>query len=229
MIKISNADIGYGEVLLKKINLSFDSGQLIMLCGENGTGKSTFIESITGKTPLLSGAIYFNGEAVKNAERSGLVSICYPLISTYGNLTFFDLVLQGRSRFTGIFDKPSSDDLQIVDKHMTDLGIDHLKHQLMTKASDGERQKALLARALSSETPVILLDEPTAFLDYPSKKNLMRILKTTVSENNRLVIFTSHDLELCRPFVDEIALIHNKSILSSNNSTFNQAWAQFIQ
>ncbi|MBO7645825.1 MAG: ABC transporter ATP-binding protein, partial [Prevotella sp.] len=121
--------------------------------------------------------------------------------------TMRDVVAMGRMPYTGFFGKLSSEDNRIVDEAMKTLGIEQFANQQINTLSDGERQKAMIAKALAQHTPYILLDEPTAFLDYPSKVSTMQILRNLVQEHNKAILISTHDLDVALRYCDKVWLM----------------------
>ena len=180
--------LAYGKKVVAHIDdVELLPGQLVCLVGRNGTGKSTLIRHIL-KTTDLTGKI-----AVVLTDRI--------------DMTMRDVVAMGRMPYTGFFGKLSSEDNRIVDEAMKTLGIEQFANQQINTLSDGERQKAMIAKALAQHTPYILLDEPTAFLDYPSKVSTMQILRNLVQEHNKAILISTHDLDVALRYCDKVWLM----------------------
>jgi len=225
MITFNKVNIGYKQVLIKDVNIQLIPGEFLLLCGRNGAGKSTLLETIIGNLSPISGTINTDSDL----PLSSISSICYPSINTYGNTTFLDIVAQGRMRFTNYFDRCKPEDILIINKAMEALGILEFSHKLLKEVSDGERQKALIARALASEASIILLDEPTAFLDYPSKVKLLRLLANLAQTEQKLIIMSSHDIDLAQKQVHGTLLIDNKHLIRNEAPNFKEAFERFLE
>ena len=183
--------LAYGKKVVAHIDdVELLPGQLVCLVGRNGTGKSTLIRHIL-KTTDLTGKI-----AVVLTDRIDI-----------DRMTMRDVVAMGRMPYTGFFGKLSSEDNRIVDEAMKTLGIEQFANQQINTLSDGERQKAMIAKALAQHTPYILLDEPTAFLDYPSKVSTMQILRNLVQEHNKAILISTHDLDVALRYCDKVWLM----------------------
>ena len=183
--------LAYGKKVVAHIDdVELLPGQLVCLVGRNGTGKSTLIRHIL-KTTDLTGKI-----AVVLTDRIDI-----------DRMTMRDVVAMGRMPYTGFFGKLSSEDNRIVDEAMKTLGIEQFANQQINTLSDGERQKAMIAKALAQQTPYILLDEPTAFLDYPSKVSTMQILRNLVHEHNKAILISTHDLDVALRYCDKVWLM----------------------
>ena len=183
--------LAYGKKMVAHIDdVELLPGQLVCLVGRNGTGKSTLIRHIL-KTTDLTGKI-----AVVLTDRIDI-----------DRMTMRDVVAMGRMPYTGFFGKLSSEDNRIVDEAMKTLGIEQFANQQINTLSDGERQKAMIAKALAQQTPYILLDEPTAFLDYPSKVSTMQILRNLVHDHNKAILISTHDLDVALRYCDKVWLM----------------------
>lgn len=190
-MNITNLTLAYGKKVVAHIDdVELLPGQLVCLVGRNGTGKSTLIRHIL-KTTDLTGKI-----AVVLTDRIDI-----------DRMTMRDVVAMGRMPYTGFFGKLNSEDNRIVDEAMKTLGIEQFANQQINTLSDGERQKAMIAKALAQQTPYILLDEPTAFLDYPSKVSTMQILRNLVQEHNKAILISTHDLDVALRYCDKVWLM----------------------
>ena len=212
MINIESLSIGYKKhTIINNINLEANVGNLICIIGSNGTGKTTFLNTIAGIIPALSGKIFYNNQDFTNIsliEKSKLISYVSSRQEYLSNFNVFDLVSLGRSPYTNIFDKKSNSDKEIIDNAIVEFHLEDIKHKLLYKISDGERQRAMICRAIVQETPVILLDEPTSFLDYHAKRELLINLSQLAHQKNKCIIFSCHDIELALKFSDIIWLFN---------------------
>jgi iron complex transport system ATP-binding protein len=216
LIQIKSLEIGYRNKagaslrLLPPINLLLHAGDFIALMGPNGAGKSTLIRTIAGMHPALAGSILFQNisiDALDKREQSRLVGIVLTDRIEDFFLTVYDVVSMGRYPYTGFWGKLSPDDHQSVLKSLKMVGITSLADRTMISLSDGERQKVMIAKALAQDTPVILLDEPAAYLDYPSKIELMHLLQQLAHDDGKTILFSSHDLDLALNSADRLWLI----------------------
>jgi len=216
---INNLNVGYSsKILLSNLNLSANKGELISLIGMNGTGKSTFLKTLMKLLPAAVGEIslfeknisqYSRKEWAKNLS---FVSTELPAVNF---LKVYEVVAAGRFPHTNHFGNLSETDKFFIDKALITTKITHLKYRNFNEISDGEKQKTLIARTLAQNTPFILLDEPTAFLDIVSKFDILLILKQLTNQENKTVIFSSHDLSVVLQIADKIWLIHNNTILEA--------------
>lgn len=200
MIDIRAGKIGYKNVLLEIQNLHLPSGSIHALIGANGAGKSTLLNTLTGKTKLLEGEISIaerNLSTVSERERSRLIAFVESSFSGVEYLRLEDYVLLGRSPYTDAFGRNTKEDKRIANDAISLFGLDDYRNTDTSELSDGERQLAAIARAITQDTPVILLDEPTAFLDYGNRKTLISELNKITSEKNKCILFSTHDIDLC--------------------------------
>jgi iron complex transport system ATP-binding protein len=200
MISIQNGHIGYNEPILSIELLEIEKGTLTALVGKNGSGKSTLLKTLCGMIPALGGNVLVGGKqisACSEKERSRLVAFVGSSQSVIPYLSVKDFVLLGRSPYTGLLGRYREEDREVVCRMLALFHLEHLKEREFSELSDGERQLAAFARAFTQETPVILMDEPTAFLDYGNKRSLLKILKKVTEDLGKSVILSTHDLDLC--------------------------------
>lgn len=218
-IEIKELSIGYlskknRKTVAENINSTIFSGELTCLLGANGIGKSTLMRTITAFQPKLSGNIYIQGKEIEDyteKELATLVSVVLTEKFDIKNMTARELIGLGRSPYTGFWGKLSDDDHKIVDKAISLVKIDNLASRMIHTLSDGERQKVMIAKALAQETPIILLDEPTAFLDFPSKVEMMQLLHQLSRKTNKTIFLSTHDLELALQIADKIWLMDKEN------------------
>jgi iron complex transport system ATP-binding protein len=209
MIDIKHLEIGYREKrknfsVFKNINLTLSAGNLIGLMGDNGIGKSTFLKTLTGNLAPLSGEIVLNSTNIINYSAQQLAQLLSIVITEKVggfNLTVWDVVASGRTPYISIFGKLNAEDEGIVNSSLQQLNLEPLKDKLIDALSDGQRQKVMIAKSLAQQTPIIVLDEPTAFLDYTSKHLLFDTLKKLCVEQNKLIIVSSHDIDLMKQYI----------------------------
>lgn len=203
--------IGYrGHEVAHGVSFAVSGGQLACLIGPNGAGKSTLLKVIAGFLRPISGRLSLQGRdatMITSGERARLLSIVLTQRPDVQNITTEELVGLGRTPYTNFWGTLSAADREVVSRSMELVGISSLKQRMVSTLSDGECQKVLAAKALAQETPVILLDEPTAFLDYPSKVGLMRLLRSLATDLDKTIIVSTHDLELALRFSDTLYYI----------------------
>lgn len=215
-ITTNRLTVGYrGHRVVEDISLSLPCGRLVCLLGPNGAGKSTLLRTLCGFQPPIAGTVTISGSDITTmsaAEVARLVSVVLTDRPLTPSLTAREMVGMGRAPYTGFWGRLSDDDRRLVLEAMTTVGIDSLATRRMGRLSDGERQKVMIAKALAQHTPVIVLDEPTAFLDYPSKVAVMKTLARLAHDEGKTILMSTHDLELAAQLGDELMEIENKHI-----------------
>ncbi len=221
-VDLKQLSIGYQTrkqttVVVQAITATIRQGELTCLLGPNGVGKSTLLRTLSGFQPKLGGDILIGGReitAFTPAQLSRKIGVVLTEKPDVRNMTVHELVCLGRSPYTGFWGTCTKDDLAIVEESLQQVGILHLKERLVDTLSDGERQKVMIAKVLAQQTPIIYLDEPTAFLDYPSKVEMMMMLRRISQQNHKTVFLSTHDLELALQVADCIWLLNRPGKLS---------------
>lgn len=215
-ITTNRLTVGYrGHRVVEDISLSLPCGRLVCLLGPNGAGKSTLLRTLCGFQPPIAGTVTISGSDITTmsaAEVARLVSVVLTDRPLTPSLTAAEMVGMGRAPYTGFWGRLSDDDRRLVSEAMQTVGIDSLATRRMGQLSDGELQKVMIAKALAQHTPVIVLDEPTAFLDYPSKVAVMKTLARLAHDEGKTILMSTHDLELAAQLGDELMEIENKHI-----------------
>lgn len=197
MIITNNLHIGYGSTLLTVDSFELKAGVYILI-GKNGSGKSTFLKTLTGILSPISGTISLNGTSIHSLNESerprhiAFVQTQFPVVDF---LKVSEYIALGRSPHTAFFGKLSSKDISAVHNALTTLGIQHLADRYTNELSDGERQMVAIARTFAQETEIIALDEPTAFLDYQNKSEIIQKLMTLGTSHGKCVLLSSHDID----------------------------------
>ena len=217
MIEFTNLTVGFnGRPVLKNLNGSIQPGKLIALMGINGVGKSCLLKTLTIINPLINGELKIeNTESrkISNLEMSKIMAVVLTDKIHVDFLSVEELICLGRSPHSNFWGRLSDADNQIISEIIKLLNIESIFKKLFSELSDGQKQKVLLARALVQEPRYLFLDEPTTYLDIPTKIELMKILKRLSVEKNIGVFFSTHDLNLIIETVDEIWLIDNEGLL----------------
>ena len=206
--------------VISGLNLSLSRGKLVALIGANGIGKSTLLRTLVGNQPPLEGEVSISGIRIGEISRKNL-SLLLGIVNTErtqaGALTVREVVSLGRQPYTGFLGILSKNDKSIVEKAMQDAGILHKASSFLAELSDGERQKVMIAKALAQCTPIIILDEPTAFLDVASRMETMLLLHNLAHKQNKAVLLSSHDLSQSMMLADELwAVTNDRKIISGN-------------
>ena len=216
MLELRDLYIGYNNddahhVVAATLNASLSGGMLTCLIGANGVGKSTLMRTLAGFQPVLRGEVCVAGkpiEAYSSKELSELIGVVLTERDIPADLSIEDVVGLGRAPYTNFWGTLKEKDRLIVDEAISLVGLERLRHRKIHQVSDGERQKAMIAKALAQQTPIIFLDEPTAFLDYPSKIAMMQLLRRLAHEHIKLILLSTHDLEIAFQTADNIWLLH---------------------
>ena len=219
-LELCDLYIGYAEdagrhVVAEALGASLRKGTMACLVGANGVGKSTLMRTLSGFQPALRGEVRIDGRALEEytpRELSERVGVVLTERESTPDLTVEEVVAIGRMPYTNFWGTLTTVDRQAVDEAIALVGIDHLRHKKIGCVSDGERQKAMIAKALAQQTDVILLDEPTAFLDYGSKVSVMRLLRQLAREQGKAILLSTHDLEIAFQTADEVWILQRDGL-----------------
>ena len=215
-IQLNNLTIGYFEkgkrrkIIAQEICATLYGGQLTCLLGKNGAGKSTLLRTLSAFISPLKGEIVVKGKPLaeySDKERARLIGVVLTERPELQHMTVHELVAMGRSPYTGFWGTLSKEDKALVDEALRMVGMDTMATQMVDTLSDGERQKVMIAKAWAQQTPVIFLDEPTAFLDYPSKMETMLLLRRLAHETGKIIFLSTHDVELALQTADTLWLM----------------------
>lgn len=215
--------VGHGKhTVIEGIDIDLHPGELVALIGINGSGKSTLLRTLAGLQKPLAGTVQWQGTplheltAMQRAKRIALVLTAQP---SAGLLDVRTLVSFGRQPWTGHLGRLSAADQGVVDHALRSTNIEHLAERGSQTLSDGERKKVMIARALAQDTPLLLLDEPTASLDLVNRVVIMRLLQRVAHELGRAVLLSSHDLRTALDLADRIVLVHQGKLWSGTPQT----------
>ncbi len=219
MIRLNDFSIGYEnrDALLHNVSTEFDAGTLTALIGRNGAGKSTLLRAIAGLNKRYTGEILLNGKpqhALRSTELSTVLSFVTTERIRISNLKCKDVVAIGRAPYTNWIGSMQDCDNDIVMQSLSDVGMSDYANRTMDKMSDGECQRVMIARALAQQTPIILLDEPTSFLDLPNRYELAILLQRLAYEQNKCIVFSTHELDIATRMCDRIALIDAECLIN---------------
>ena len=215
VIQSQNLSIGYRtgkqeKIVHEHLNFQLHAGELTCLLGANGTGKSTLLRTLSASQPALGGTLDILGKPLAEyteKERSRTIGVVLTDKTFAGGLSVYELVGLGRQPHTGFFGRLSKEDKRIIEEAMEHVGIAHKARSYTAELSDGERQKVMIAKALVQECPLILLDEPTAFLDVVSRIEIMHLLHRLAVEQQKAILLSTHDIEQALVLSDKLWLL----------------------
>lgn len=223
-LSFCNLCVGYAQqkhnqaIIGEQWNAILAPHALTTLVGENGTGKSTLLKTLSGILPPLSGEVLINGKSLYDMsvkERAKLVGVVLSGEQVNENMNVFEFVSLGRYPYTNYFGTLRTKDKDCILFALERMEVAHLVHKKLQHLSDGERQKVHIAKVLAQETPIVVMDEPTSHLDYPSKKALMKHLLMLTKEENKTVLLSSHDLHVALLHTQHLWLIDEERRLCS--------------
>jgi iron complex transport system ATP-binding protein len=222
VIRISGLSFSYGlEFSLKDISLSIESGEVVSLLGPNGSGKTTLLKCINALLPSKDKTVFIEGKDVLKYSRTELARVIGYVPQSHNPsfpFTVIDVVLMGRVSHLDLFQQPSKSDIQKADESINLVGLSHLRDRIYTQISGGERQLALIARALAQEPKILILDEPTAHLDFKNQITTLNVVKKLAKDSNIAVVMSLHEPNHALLFSDNVALMSKGSITSFGNS-----------
>ncbi len=240
VLQTSALSIGYKnggktpKVIADQLNLQLSAGEFVCLVGPNGVGKSTLLRTLTGLQPKLAGEIQLSGRKLESylpRDLANQVSVVLTSPISVGAMRVDELAAMGRFPFTGLFDRMAKHDWEVVHETLRVVGVDKLSHRYVHTLSDGERQKVMIARALAQEPRLLVLDEPTAYLDLPGRVVVMNLLHNLAHGHDKAVLTSTHDLELALRHADRIWLMDDEGRISQGapedlvlNGSFAQAF-----
>ena len=215
VVELRSLSTGYKNknmvrTVAENLNEKIYSGELTCLLGANGSGKSTLLKTLSAFLEPLSGEVVINGKNLSDYSSRALarqIGVVLTDRCSIRNMSVRELVGMGRSPYTGFWGNLNKEDELIVDEAIDFVKISSLRNRMVHTLSDGERQKVMIAKALAQQTPIIFLDEPTAFLDYPSKVEIMQLLYSLSKEAHRTIFLSTHDLELALQIADKVWLM----------------------
>lgn len=199
MIAFKNISIGYTTELLRSDDITLSPGKVYVLIGKNGSGKTTLFNSIIGQQKIFTGKITVADNDISKMSPKSIAQHISFVPSNFPSVEYMrviDFIGLGRSPYTNYFGHLSAKDKEVIDHNLTLLGIHNLQNQFVSELSDGQRQLVSIAKALSQDTPVILLDEPLAFLDFSNRRELLEKLKMLADNNGKCIVFSSHDIDV---------------------------------
>jgi len=236
ILQLEKLSIGYKsgrteKILVNDINYSAGSGKIIALMGINGSGKSTLLKTITGWLSPIAGKCFIQSSdtsTIDVKEMAKLAGIVSPQVDIPTSVDVYSLIALGRIPYTGIPGTLSEKDHEIINEVIELTGIKNYSSREVNSLSDGERQRVLIARALVQETPLVIMDEPTAFLDIVQRKKIMQMIRTLAEKTNRTFLVSTHESQLALEYADEFLFIHNHSLLATKDKNAAQKYLEEV-
>lgn len=213
MIELEDVSIGFtGKVLLRNVSASIADGEATALIGRNGSGKSTLLRAVASLNNDYKGKISVSGRDIRHiapVQIAKLLAFVNTERIRIPDFSCLQVVAMGRSPHTSWSGKLSADDIDIALQAIEWVGMSDYISRNMDTMSDGECQRIMIARALAQDTPNILLDEPTSFLDLPNRYELVRLLRSIAEKSNKCIFFSTHELDIAMKFCHRIALLES--------------------
>ena len=211
VLRTENLSIGYKEKsLLSGINVSLNEGDIVALAGPNGAGKTTLFKTLCGSHKSMAGNITIFDKDLSEysaTKRASLFSLVLTEKPDDLFLKVYDIVAAGRYPQLGLMARLNENDERIIEEALQTVSITHLAYRNFISLSDGEKQKVMIAKAIVQDTPLIFMDEPAAFLDYPSKIELINLMVKLSREHHKTILFSSHDLDLLLRYCDKMWIV----------------------
>ena len=214
-LEIKNTNIGYQKPLISEVNTSLDFGDVCLLIGNNGVGKTTLIKSILNQISLLNGEILINkkqNNQLSNKEIAEQIAVVFAKSQIPANYTTLDLVSLGKFIHLPYYYQLEKEDLEDVNNIISQLKLEEYRTTSLQKLSDGNLQKAFIGRALAQNSPMIILDEPTTHLDEENKIIILKLLRDLAKNHDKIILFSSHDWRLAKEFADKIWFINDEKL-----------------
>ena len=217
MIKLNDITLSFGSrKLIEHASAHFECGRMTALLGRNGTGKSTLLRAIASLGEVQGGVIEIGGRDLcdlSNAELARMVAFVNTERVSVEAMTAYDLVAVGRSPYTDWSGRLRSSDHEAIERSIRIAGVEQLADRYVDTLSDGECQRVMIAKALAQDTPAILLDEPTSYLDMPNRYELCTLLGRLAHDEGKCVLFSTHELDIALTLSDNIALVDTPQLL----------------
>lgn len=224
ILKTEDLSIGYKSkkeqtIVASNINIELHRGELVGLVGGNGIGKSTLLRTITNVQPALGGAVLINNKPIKKYPALDLAKVLSLVLTEQmmsKNLSVFELVALGRQPYTNWVGNLSENDIAIINKAISQTNIVDLKQKRCFELSDGQLQKAMIARALAQDTDLIILDEPTTHLDMYHKAYILKLLQKLAKDTNKTILFSSHEIDLAIQLCDSLIVMSKNKVVADS-------------
>lgn len=218
MIRLKDFSIGFGKkILLENVNTDFPCQKLTALIGSNGTGKSTLLKAICGINEKYRGEIFIDGQGltdIPKSKLSTLISYVNTQRPRIAHLRCKEVVALGRTPYSNWHGMLNQKDYSLIEESLKMVGMSEYKERYLNSLSDGESQKIMIARSIAQDTDIIILDEPTSFLDLPTRHDLVSLLKRLTRDNGKTILFSTHELDIALKHADEISLIDTPELIN---------------
>lgn len=214
-LQVKKANIGYSKALISEAEANLNLGEVCLLIGNNGVGKTTLIKSVLHQIPLLSGDIFLKDKNIINLSAKEVaenIAVVFSKSVVPQNYTVEDLISLGKYIHYPFYFALKKEDREEVLAIIEELELVPYKNTLLKNLSDGNLQKAFIGRAITQNSPVIILDEPTTHLDEKNKITILKILRKLAKEHHKLILFSSHDWRLAKEFADKIWYVKGQSL-----------------
>ena len=214
-MKAINLSVGYVGEVLRNVSIEVPPGEILGILGPNGSGKTTLLKTLASILKPIRGVVYLDGREVhrlKPTELAKKLSVMLTEKVDTGFLTAFDIVSLGRYPYLNVFGKLGERDIEVIYDSLKLVDAGHLSHKVFAEMSDGEKQKIMIARALAQEPKIMLLDEPTSFLDIKHKTEIMLLLRRIANVKNISIILTTHDVDVALKVCDRVMLIKDGKV-----------------
>jgi len=240
ILTTKNLSIGYSkkgktDIIQTGLDLHLSAGELVCLIGPNGSGKSTLLRTLTGLQKPLTGTTFIDGKditRIKQNEKALLLALVLTERVEIENTTVYNLVSLGRHPHSDWWGNITTEEDTVIREAIEMVHMDHKMHQNINELSDGERQRAMIAKALAQDTPIIMLDEPTAHLDLPNRVEIMLLLHKLAHKTQKAILLSTHELDLALQAADRIWLISSDLGIESGvpeDLVFNGSFTRTFQ
>lgn len=214
-LELKNTTIGHKTPLIEGVETSLNLGEVCLLIGNNGVGKTTLIKSLLNQIPVLKGEILLNDQNIKNLsykEIAEQIAVVFSKAPIPANYTLTDLISLGKYIHYPYYFELKDKDKVAVEEIIESLNLGQYRNFPLSQLSDGNLQKAFIGRALAQNSQMIILDEPTTHLDEKNKLIILKLLRNLAKNHSKLILFSSHDWRLSKEFADKIWMIHDHTL-----------------